>query len=224
MVSLLSTQSHRLTCCAAVLLAPVCLCLMSCKRIGETMEIKETREISTYRTAPKALATSAERFYDTQPAAETAPRENPLSWVTPAGWKEAPPSNTPGSMRLVDLRFGENGEGECYLSAMPGNAGGLEANVNRWRGQMGQPAYTPEELANLPKKPFLGRDSVFVDFEGDFKGMGAAADALKGYRLLGLVQPAPEFTLFVKMTGPKELVAQNQAAFEQFCQSISIKR
>jgi len=188
------------------------------------MEIKETREISEHRTAPKALASSAERFYDTQTGADTAPRENPLSWVTPPTWTEAPPSTAPGSMRLIDMRFGEKGEGECYLSAIPGNAGGVEANVNRWRTQMGQPNYTPEELEKLPKKIFLGRESVFVDFEGDFQGMGAAENAQKGFRLLGLVQPAPEFTLFVKLTGPKELVAQHMAAFEQFYQSISIKR
>ena len=223
MVSLSSPQFF-LRHCPAVLALTVAFSMNACKRVEETMEIKDSREISEHRTAPKPLASSAERFYDTQPVADTAPSGNPLTWVTPAGWTEVPASSGSGSMRLVDLRFGEKGEGECYLSAIPGNAGGVEANVNRWRGQMGLANYTPEELEKLPKKIFLGRESVFVDFEGDFKGMGAAADAQKGFRLLGLVQPAPEFTLFVKMTGPKELVAQHQAAFEQFCQSISIKR
>ena len=69
----------------------------------------------------------------------------------------------------------------------------------------------------------FGRDSTFVSFDGDFKGMGAE-DAKKNYRLLGLVQPTPQFTLFVKLTGPKDLVAANEAAFDQFCQSIDIKR
>jgi hypothetical protein len=55
----------------------------------------------------------------------------------------------------------------------------------------------------------------------DFK-IVCEAEALKVYRLLALLQPAPDFTLFVKMTGPRELVAANEAAFEQFCQSISV--
>jgi phosphomannomutase len=71
-------------------------------------------------------------------------------------------------MRLVDLRFGPNKEGECYISLMPGSAGGLEANVNRWRTQMAQPAYTAEEFAKLPKKPFFNREATFVAFDGDF--------------------------------------------------------
>lgn len=186
------------------------------------MEITEVREISSYNPSPKALVSSAERFYDTREEAPTPPG-NPLAWVTPDGWSEAPPGSSPMGMRLIDLRFGEHGEGECFLSAIPGAAGGLEANVNRWRRQMEQPAYSAEELAALPKKIFLGREATFVTFEGDFTNVGDA-EARKGYRLLGLVQETPEFTLFVKMTGPKALIDQNEAAFEQFTGSISIKR
>lgn len=204
---------------------PVVLALgtTSCHKLDERMEITESRDVSEHSVMPKALAPSAERFYDTQQNQPAAPQENPLTWTAPEGWTDAPAGGSPGGMRLIDLRFGPNGEGECYLSAMPGKAGGLEANVNRWRTQMGQPAYTPDELSKLPKKPFLNRDSTFVKFEGDFKSVGAT-EARKGYQLLGLVQEAPEFTLFVKMTGPKELIQKNEAAFDQFCQSISIKR
>ena len=80
-----------------------------------------------------------------------------------------------------------------------------------------------DELGKLPKKAFLNREGAFVKFDGDFKGVGAA-EARKDFRLLGIVQEAPEFTLFVKMTGPKELVEKNEAAFDQFCQSVTIKR
>ncbi len=197
----------------------------SCRKLDERMEITESREVSAYASPTKAIVSSADRFYEKAAKEEQAPevpKENPLNWTTPAGWSEAPPSSTPGAMRLIDLRFGEKLEGECYLSAMPGKAGGLEANVNRWRTQMGLPAFTPEELQKLPAKKFLNRDSTFVTFDGDFKAVGAP-EAAKGYRLLGVVQVAPEFTLFVKMTGPKETVEKNVAAFDQFCQSISIK-
>lgn len=202
------------------------LSLCSCKRITERMEITETREISSYASPIAPNIPSNVRFYDNEPA-QNEPQQSqiPLVWTTPDGWKEAPASTSGGmaGMRLINLTFGPNGEGECYLSAMPGNAGGLEANVNRWRTQMGQPAYTAEDLAKLPIRSFLGREATYVAFDGNFKGMGAA-DAKTGYRLLGLVQPAPEFTLFVKMTGPKELVTANEAAFDQFCQSITVKR
>lgn len=195
--------------------------LTSCERLTERMEIKKSREISEHAIMPKAEASSAERFFDTQPP-PPPPAENPLAWITPDGWTQAAPG-AGGGMRLIDLRFGPNQEGECYLSIMPGQAGGLAANVNRWRTQMGLTPYTEAELAALPKKTFVGRDATFVAFDGDFKGVGAEA-AATGYRMLGLVQEAPEFTLFVKLTGPKDLVLKNEAAFDQFSSSISLKR
>ena len=195
--------------------------MLSCKPVGDHMEITETREVSKQAPPPAPFATSAERFRMQQEAPES-PRENPLTWVLPEGWSEAGEGASPGGMRLINLRFGASGEGECYLSAMPGSAGGLEANINRWRGQMGLPEYSADELAKLPKKPFLNREATYVSIDGDFKGVGATA-ATKGYRLVGLVQPAPEFTIFVKMTGPKDLIEKNEAAFDQFIQSISIK-
>lgn len=197
------------------------LSAVSCERVGERMEITEVREVSKHAVLPKSDASSAQRFYDTKPEAPPA-GENPLAWITPEGWTEAP-AGAAGGMRLIDLRFGSGGEGECFLSIMPGQAGGLEANVNRWRAQMGLPAYTPEELAALPKKTFVGREATFVAFDGDFKNVGQETVSA-GYRMLGLVQEAPEFTLFVKMTGPKDLVLKNEAAFDLFSQSISLKR
>jgi hypothetical protein len=202
--------------------------LASCKRLSERMEITETREISKFEPKVQGGVPSATRFYDDKPASgeSQAPQTKlPLTWDTPAGWKEAPTDASSGmaGMRLINLAFGPNGEGECYLSAMPGAAGGLAANVNRWRAQMSLAPMTDEELGKLPKRTFLGREATYVSFEGDFKGMGAA-EAKTGYRLIGLVQPAPEFTLFVKMTGPKDLVTANEVAFEQFSQSISVSR
>lgn len=196
--------------------------LPSCERLSDRMEITEKRELSKQAPPPGPPATSAERFRMQQEAPE-APRENPLTWVVPEGWSEAGEDASPGGMRLINLRFGEGGEGECYLSALPGAAGGMEANINRWRGQMGLPEYSAEELAKLPKKTFLNREATYVNFDGDFKRVGAV-EAEKGFRLVGLVQAAPEFTIFVKMTGPKELLARNEGAFDEFVRSISIKR
>ena len=196
------------------------LLVTSCDRLQEREAITESREISTYAPKPHVDIPSATRFYDDaneEPAKRPSFREL-LTWTIPEGWSESTTPD-PMGMRLLDLRFGPNHEGECYISLMPGPAGGLEANVNRWRTQMGQPPYTVEEIANLPKKPFFNRDATFVAFDGDFKGFGAEA-AKTGYRMLGLIHSADQATIFVKLTGPKALVEQNAAAFDAFCQSI----
>lgn len=196
------------------------LLITSCDRLQEREAITESREISSHAPKPHADIPSATRFYDD---AKEEPQQRPnfrelLTWTVPEGWAESTKPD-PMGMRLLDLRFGPNQEGECYISLIPGSAGGLEANVNRWRTQMGQPPYTAEEIAKLPTKPFFNRDASFVAFDGDFKGFGAEA-AKTGYRMLGLIHSAAQATIFVKLTGPKALVEQNAAKFDAFCQSI----
>jgi hypothetical protein len=198
--------------------------LASCDRLEEREVITESREISSYAGKVHADIPSSTRFYDDKKESESpsggggANLRNLLTWTVPEGWSESATPDASG-MRLVDLRFGAAQEGECYISLMPGPAGGLEANVNRWRTQMGQAAYTADEIAKLAKKPFFNRDATYVAFDGDFKGFGAEA-AKTGYRLLGLIHSAEQATIFVKLTGPKALVEQQTAAFDAFCQSI----
>lgn len=197
------------------------LAVTACHRLEEREEITETRELSQY--ARKALVDipSSARFYDQEPEEDPgAAQQHPLVWVTPEGWTEKPSSQ----MRLIDLRFGLDDVGECYLAALPGPAGGLAANINRWRAQMGAAPLSDEEIEKLPRKNFLGGPAYFVSVEGEFKGMGDAASAKKGYQLYGLIHQAPELTLFIKMTGPKELLEKNSAAFDAFCQSVDFRK
>ena len=196
--------------------------LPACKRLEERMEITETRAVSSHAGKAAVDIPSASRFPDETPDNTAPPSSSSLRdllvWKVPEGWSEAETPD-PTGLRTVDLRFGPNKEGECYISFMAGPAGGLSANVNRWRTQMGQPAYTAEELGKLEKKPFFNREADFVAFDGDYKGVGMQ-EAKKGYRLMGLIHSAPQATIFVKLIGPKALVEQNAAAFDAFCQSI----
>lgn len=211
------TMKQSLSCCAAVACG---FLTASCDRLQERMVITEKRDISPYAPAPHADISSATRFFDDakEEQARRPDFRSLLAWTVPEGWSESSTPDATG-MRLLDLRFGPEKEGECYISLMPGAAGGLAANVNRWRTQMGLNAYTPDEIARLPKKPFFNREATYVAFEGDFKGFGADS-AKKGYRLLGIIHSAEQATIFVKLTGPKALVEANSAAFDQFCQSI----
>lgn len=200
-----------------------CCLLASCNPLDEREAITESREISSYARKAAVDIPTGKRFYE--PAEEedhtdpNAPPEHPLVWKTPEGWSEKPVAQ----MRLIDLRFGPNEEGECYVSAMPGPAGGLAANINRWRGQMGQPELTEDEINKLSRKIFLTAPAHFITIDGDFKGMGDET-VKTGYRMLGIIHQASELTIFVKMTGPKALVEQNTAAFETFCSSVQFRK
>src|SRR3569623_1260308 len=142
--------------------------LPGCKRLEERMEVTETRAVSSYAGKAAVDIPSSSRFPEEAPENGQPPPSSSLRdllvWKIPEGWSEAETPD-PSGLRTVDLRFGPNKEGVCYISFMAGAAGGLGANVNRWRTQMGQPAYTPEELGKLEKKPFFNREADFVAFD-----------------------------------------------------------
>src|SRR5580704_5232816 len=66
-----------------------------------------------------------------------------LTWEAPAAWTP----KAPGPMRKASFGVpGAGGEAELSITAFPGDVGGELANVNRWRGQIGQPPLRAEDL------------------------------------------------------------------------------
>lgn len=202
--------------------------LTSCGDSSDPTVLVE-RELSTTEKGFNIVETSRERFrYQTQtPVAghdDAAPADsgstNPkLSYNTPEGWKEMQGS----SMRDVNFVFGEKGEGSCYLARLPGAGGGMVANVNRWRGQFKADPLTEAEIAALPKLELFKQPATLVEVDGPFApGMGSS-DTFADYRLRGLILASSAGAVFVKMTGPKELVAANSDAFNQFVASLDVK-
>ncbi|NNE91263.1 MAG: hypothetical protein HKN23_06420, partial [Verrucomicrobiales bacterium] len=157
-----------------------------------------------------------ERFRSRTPQTNRDPGQPQLSWDTPEGWSEKPGTD----MRLANFTFGEQNEGEVYVVRLQGGGGGLLANVNRWRGQMGLPPISEEDVASLPKKLLFGLEATYVSMDGTFTGMGT--EPKENYRMLGLILSSDIGAVFVKMTGPRELVAENEEKFDEFCQSLGL--
>ena len=197
--------------------------LISCgKKEAATHQITQSRPFTDEDANLVPVNSAAERFGLVRPGAGPAVSEgadNPFRWVTPPGWVEVAGS----SLRAVNFKLGASGQGECYLVALPGEAGGTAANVNRWRKQMGQTEFSAEEIAALPQMEFFGPGATRIDITGSFAGMGDQGEAKDGFRLLGAIKATEQFTLFVKMTGPTDLVAANETQFDEFCASLGIK-
>lgn len=192
--------------------------LTSCNdKASGPYEITEVRDMDPAHAyeQPSLIADSADRFgYGRR---EAAPAQAPsLVWEVPDGWKEVAST----AMRDANLRFGPNDEGECYVTRLGGGGGGLAANVNRWRKQMGLDETDQAAVEAMPTKLMFGQSATYVSLDGNFSGMGS--DAKDNYRLLGLILTAGDGALFVKMTGPKDLVAANTDHFDTFCQSLSV--
>lgn len=137
-----------------------------------------------------------------------------LAWDVPTGWEPAPPR----MMRIVSFSLAGSDESECYVSILGGDGGGSLANINRWRSQMGQPALDIEEIEALERIPVLEGSAMMIEIEGAFRGMDGTAvdDAL----MLGVIRELPEQTVFVKMTGARDILAPERSAFVSFCRSL----
>jgi carboxymethylenebutenolidase len=129
---------------------------------------------------------------------------------TPDGWTRG----AERTMRLATFNFGAGAE--CVVSAFAGDVGGLVANVNRWRQQMGLGPLSEAEIAASPVTPMFGRMATLVRAEGTMEVDGSKRPSL----LLGAIAPLEGETLFVKLTGPTADVEAAAGAFTAFCRSL----
>jgi len=191
------------------------MALAACSKPADRMEIKQVRTIdAAFRQVPAEMS-SSERFgFSTSSPSSPRRQAKPvsLSWKVPEGWEPLPT----GGMRAASFRIGTGAE--CVVSLLPGTGGGLEANINRWRHQMGLEPLSGEAIAALPKIHVLGVASPFVEMSGTFTGMSGTPQP--DWALLGTICLLPESSIFVKLTGPADEVLSQREAFQTFCQSL----
>jgi hypothetical protein len=141
-----------------------------------------------------------------------------LAWTPPAGWETQPGQ----PMRAASFKIkGAAGDADCGVFLLPGAAGGVAANINRWRRQMEMEPLDESALAKLPTTEIAGQQGKLVELSGSYKGMSDKAQA--GSELLGVICEVAGDSLFVKLTGPKATVQQARPAFLQFCRELKTK-
>jgi hypothetical protein len=88
----------------------------------------------------------------------------PVTWTVPAGWRQEKGS----AMRYATLRPGEKAPAsELTVVVLPGEAGSMLANINRWRDQIGLPPTSEAELGTMTRQAKINDNSVtFVDLTG----------------------------------------------------------
>ncbi len=135
------------------------------------------------------------------------------NWEVPSGWKEVP-----GGQFLVAKFLLPGGGGAptaVNVSKSPGDGGGLLANVNRWRSQLG---LGPVAEADLPSQvqslDLPGGKATLADISGQDAKTGQKA------RLLAAVVSRPGGTWFYKLMGDAPVVQQEKDAFLKFVQSV----
>jgi len=181
----------------------------------------EITDVRVVENRGQALgASSAERFGLIDRRAPTQPQDL-FAYEVPEGWEQLPPAQ----FRDLNFRVGRVGGAEgadCYVTLLSG--GGEDANINRWRGQMGLAPLDDAGLRALPRRTFLGLEGILAEFQGSFQGMGDTGNEnAEDSTLLGVFSQFPRFAVSVKMIGPTPLVEAERENFLSFCDSLQFK-
>ena len=135
------------------------------------------------------------------------------NWEVPSAWKEIPG----GQFLVAKFVIGDAAaqQANVNVSMSPGDGGGLLANVNRWRGQIGLPALADADLAKDLQTVELAGGKASV---ADFNGVNAANG--QKVRVIAVVVPRGGNTWFYKLMGADSVVQQQKEAFLKFVQSV----
>jgi hypothetical protein len=147
-----------------------------------------------------------------------------IRWTAPVEWKAQAARPMRAATYSVTPAAGDRGVAECVVNYFgPGQGGTIDANVERWKGQIlgadGKPA-----AAKVSSRTVRGVRITVVDSAGGYTGMGgpmaANAKPVSGYRLLGAIAEGPGGNVFFKLTGPEKTIAAERQRFDQLLASI----
>ena len=149
-----------------------------------------------------------------------------LTFSAPAGWKAGGPSS---SMRVAQFVLpraaGDAADADLVVYYFGGSGGTVEANIERWLGQMQQPDGKPSSaVAKRESRTINGLKVTLVDVSGTYIAEMTPGSAQRhnspNFRLRAAVIETPNGPYFIKLTGPSRTIAAADKAFEQFLGSV----
>jgi len=154
----------------------------------------------------------------------SAPAGCPVTWEMPGTWTPTPPANL---MRIANFTVAED-EGKPIEVVVSGVtiSGTAEQNVTRWLRQFqfadADEARAASEITQLESD---GLKITRLDVTGTFGGGMGPDDGHAGaadYRMLAVMVEGARTPMFVKLVGPKSVVASQVEAFDAFVRSMSV--
>lgn len=164
-----------------------------------------SNDIQTYRISKTTPSSQPEQHQSSPNKAPTG-----FSWDTPSSWVES----AGHSMRLASFSVPTSqGDGDCSVIQLGGNGGGLEANINRWRGQIGLSAQTSHEIhaSAIDGSSKLGKFKMFILIN----------DSRPETAMMASIIELQSKTLFIKLNLHSEAIDEVQSDFTSFCSSFS---
>ena len=142
----------------------------------------------------------------------------PLHWKKPNHWVQNPQSR----MRLAS--FSINGQqiknAEVSITVLPGTAGGLEANINRWRGQLELPAMNELELKkNYSNIVIKDKEITLIEL---ISNNLLIQNKYKKRMTVAIIREKNQIYFF-KLIGENDLVLKERSVFLSYLESVSFE-
>jgi len=138
-------------------------------------------------------------------------------FTIPPGWIENRPSSD-----FIQAEFtipGPAGDSRLTLSSAGGT---VDENIDRWINQF---HLAPGDAPEIDDLEIDGIAAQFVDVRGTYRGgFGADAGSRAGWRLLGVVIPLGARSYFLKLTGPRQSVAETYEPFRELAKTARLER
>ena len=168
----------------------------------------EKPEATSASQIPPTLVSAPENKMQPMPGmAEQVASIDGATWTVPASWREGPANPMRKGTYLIS---NDGGNAELSITAFPGDVGGLEANVNRWRRQSGLPPLDGTAIRDsIEAIPVPAGEMIIVMIEGSAQS------------ILGGILPQALETWFFKMTGPAAALKAEAETFEAFLKTVS---
>jgi hypothetical protein len=149
-----------------------------------------------------------------------------LTFTAPDGWRQSPGGSP---MRVAEFALpradGDAEDAQLIVYYFGGQGGSVDANIERWVGQMQQPDGKPSTaVARKEIRTVNGLKVTLVDVDGTYvaeTAPGAGARHNKPhFRLRAGVVETPKGPYFIKLTGPEKTVTRWNRAYDQFVGSM----
>ena len=157
---------------------------------------------------------------------QVAPPAAGLVFTAPSAWTSRAPASTMRVAEFVIPRAaGDSEDAEAIVYFFGGSGGSVDANIDRWIGQMQQPdGSASKEKARREKLTINGLTVTTVDVAGTYVAEvrpGATERHNKpDFRLRAAVIETARGPYYVKMTGPAKTMAAADADFKKFLSTM----
>jgi hypothetical protein len=158
--------------------------------------------------------------------ASQATAEGRLHFTPAAGWTTKP---TTSMMRIAEFVLpkaeGDTEDASLIVYYFGGTGGSVQANIDRWLGQIAQPDGRPtKQVATVTERRVNGMAMTHVDATGTLVAEVSPGSAERhnkpGFRLRAAVIQSSNGPYFVRVVGPAKTVARWNTEIDAFLGSI----